>query len=216
MKEEKAVQIEQMREWVKSSPYLIVLDYSGMKVSEFSELRGRLRKVGAAVKVVKNTLFRRALGEASFPEMDKDLAGQTAVVAGGKDAPAAAKVIKSFKAEFTRPVLRAGLMDGKVLGVSELVMLADLPSLEVLRGRILGALAAPGTTLVRLIAEPGARLARLLKAKSESGPAAAAEVVVVAAAPVEKVAATEAPAAAVPEAKVAEAAPVAEAKMESA
>lgn len=216
MKEEKAVQIEQMREWVKSSPYLIVLDYSGMKVSEFSELRGRLRKVGAAVKVVKNTLFRRALGEASFPEMDKDLAGQTAVVAGGKDAPAAAKVIKSFKAEFTRPALRAGLMDGKVLGVSELVMLADLPSLEVLRGRILGALAAPGTTLVRLIAEPGARLARLLKAKSESGPAAAAEVVVVAAAPVEKVAATEAPAAAVPEAKVAEAAPVAEAKMESA
>lgn len=218
MKEEKAVQIEQMREWVKASPYLIVLDYTGMKVSEFSELRGRLRKVGAAVKVVKNTLFRRALGEASFPEMDKDLAGQTAVVAGGKDAPAAAKVIKTFKAEFTRPVLRAGLMDGKLLGVNELVMLADLPSMEVLRGRLLGALAAPGTTLVRLIAEPGARLARLLKAKSESGPAAApvAEVVVIAAAPAEATPKVAAPVEAAPVAVAAvEVAPVVETKTEN-
>ncbi|NCW28457.1 MAG: 50S ribosomal protein L10, partial [Verrucomicrobia bacterium] len=115
MKEEKAIVIETMREWVKSSPYLIVLDYTGMKVSEFSELRGRLRKVGAAVKVVKNTLFKRALGEASWPAIDKDLAGQTAVVSGGQDAPAAAKVIKTFKAEFTRPAVRAGVMDGKIL-----------------------------------------------------------------------------------------------------
>ena len=52
MKEEKALVIDTIREWVKSSPYLIVLDYTGMKVAEFSELRGRLRKVGAAVKVV--------------------------------------------------------------------------------------------------------------------------------------------------------------------
>ncbi|NDF17031.1 MAG: 50S ribosomal protein L10, partial [Verrucomicrobia bacterium] len=70
MKEEKNVMIGTLKDWVKSSPYLIVLDYTGMKVSEFSELRGRLRKVGAAVKVVKNTLFRRALNEASLPAMD--------------------------------------------------------------------------------------------------------------------------------------------------
>jgi large subunit ribosomal protein L10 len=172
MKEEKAIVIETMREWVKSSPYLIVLDYTGMKVSEFSELRGRLRKVGAAVKVVKNTLFKRALGEAALPVIDKDLAGQTAVVSGGQDAPAAAKVIKTFKAEFTRPAVRAGVMDGKILGVSDITMLADLPSAEVLRAKLLGAIAAPASTLVRLLAEPGSRLARVVRTKTEAAPAA--------------------------------------------
>ncbi|NBQ55291.1 MAG: 50S ribosomal protein L10 [Verrucomicrobia bacterium] len=170
MKEEKAIVIETMREWVKSSPYLIVIDYTGMKVSEFSELRGRLRKVGAAVKVVKNTLFKRALGEASLPVIDKDLAGQTAVVSGGQDAPAAAKVIKTFKSEFTRPAVRAGVMDGKILGVSEITMLADLPSAEVLRAKLLGAIAAPASTLVRLLAEPGSRLARVVRTKTEAAP----------------------------------------------
>jgi large subunit ribosomal protein L10 len=170
MKEEKNVMIGTLKDWVKSSPYLIVLDYTGMKVSEFSELRGRLRKVGAAVKVVKNTLFRRALNEASLPTMDKELAGQTAVVSGGADAPAAAKVIKTFKAEFTRPNL--GVMDGKLLGTSELTMLADLPSAEVLRARLLGAIQAPAATLARLIQEPGARVARVIRAKPEAAAAA--------------------------------------------
>jgi large subunit ribosomal protein L10 len=172
MKEEKNVMIGTLKDWVKSSPYLIVLDYTGMKVSEFSELRGRLRKVGAAVKVVKNTLFRRALNEASLPTMDKELAGQTAVVSGGADAPAAAKVIKTFKAEFTRPNLRVGVMDGKLLGTSELTMLADLPSAEVLRARLLGAIQAPAATLARLIQEPGARVARVIRAKPEAAAAA--------------------------------------------
>lgn len=80
MKEEKALVIDTIREWVKSSPYLIVLDYTGMKVAEFSELRGRLRKVGAAVKVVKNTLFKRAIGEEVLAGLGKDLTGQTAIV----------------------------------------------------------------------------------------------------------------------------------------
>jgi len=172
MKEEKALVIETLREWVKSSPYLIVLDYTGMKVSEFSELRGRLRKVGAAVKVVKNTLFKRAIGESALSGLDKDFVGQTAVVAGGKDAPAAAKVIKTFKAEFTRPVLRSGVMDGQLLDTKELLVLADLPSMDVLRGKILGVISAPASTLVRLLAEPGARLARVVRSKADTAPVA--------------------------------------------
>ena len=153
MKEEKALVIETLREWVKSSPYLIVLDYTGMKV-------------------VKNTLFKRAIGESALSGLDKDFVGQTAVVAGGKDAPAAAKVIKTFKAEFTRPVLRSGVMDGQLLGTKELLVLADLPSMDVLRGKILGVISAPASTLVRLLAEPGARLARVVRSKADAAPAA--------------------------------------------
>ena len=64
-------------------------------------------------------------------------------------------------------------MDGKILGVSEIVMLADLPSEEVLRARLLGAISAPASTLARLLAEPGARLARVMKSKAEAAPTAA-------------------------------------------
>ena len=85
--------------------------------------------------------------------------------------PAAAKVIKTFKAEFTRPNLRAGVMDGKLLGTSELTMLADLPSAEVLRARLLGAIQAPAATLARLIQEPGARVARVIRSKPEAAAA---------------------------------------------
>jgi large subunit ribosomal protein L10 len=81
-------------------------------------------------------------------------------------------VIKTFKAEFTRPVLRSGVMDGQLLGTKELLVLADLPSMDVLRGKILGVISAPASTLVRLLAEPGARLARVVRSKADAAPAA--------------------------------------------
>jgi large subunit ribosomal protein L10 len=63
-------------------------------------------------------------------------------------------------------------MDGKILGVSEITMLADLPSAEVLRAKLLGTIVSPASTLVRLLAEPGSRLARVVRTKTEAAPAA--------------------------------------------
>src|SRR5437879_5927210 len=87
---------------LNASPFFIVVDYKGLKVSHFTELRKRLIKAGAEVHVVKNSIFRIAAKEAGIGELNGALAGQLAVVTGQKDVSAAAKVVKSFGAEFDR------------------------------------------------------------------------------------------------------------------
>src|SRR2546425_7084247 len=86
---------------LNASPFFIVVDYKGLKVSHFTELRKRLIKAGAEVHVVKNSIFRIAAKEAGIGELNGG-AGQFAVVTGQKDVSAAAKVVKSFGAEFAK------------------------------------------------------------------------------------------------------------------
>jgi large subunit ribosomal protein L10 len=103
------------------------------------------------------------------------LAGQLAVVTGQKDVSAAAKVIKSFQAEFDRPKLKFGYLNSQRLETQDLMALADLPSLDVLRGKILGLIKAPATKLAAIINTPGSQLARVIKARSEQGNPGAAQ-----------------------------------------
>ena len=95
------------------------------------------------------------------------MAGQIAVVTGQRDISAAAKVVKNFAAEFDKLKIKFGYLNNKRLVEAELIALADLPSIEVLRAKLLGVLAAPATKLVVLLNTPGSQLARVIKAKSE-------------------------------------------------
>src|SRR5215472_13098968 len=88
---------------LNASPFFIVVNYKGLSVSHFSELRRRLGKAGAEVHVVKNSIFRIAAKEAGVGELNGALAGQIAVVTGQKDISAAAKALKNFNAEFDKP-----------------------------------------------------------------------------------------------------------------
>ena len=97
--------------------------------------------------------------------------GQLAVVTGQKDVSAAAKVLKSFQSEFDKPKLKFGFLNNQRLETQDLLTLADLPSIEVLRSRILGVIQAPATKLATIINTPGSQLARVIKAKSEKAPA---------------------------------------------
>src|SRR2546426_141618 len=123
---------------LNASPFFIVVDYKGLKVSHFTELRKRLIKAGAEVHVVKNSIFRIAAKEAGIGELNGALAGQLAVVTGQKDVSAAAKVVKSFGAEFDRLKVHFGYLNNQRLQQADLMSLADLPSLDVLRGKLLG------------------------------------------------------------------------------
>jgi large subunit ribosomal protein L10 len=152
---------------LNGAPYVIVTDYKGLRVQHFNELRKRLRKSGAEMHVVKNSIFKIAASEAGLPDLGGSLSGQIAVVTGPRDISAGAKILKTFAAEFDRPKVRFGFLDHQHLDAAALSALADLPSLEVLRGRLLGVIQAPAGKLVRLLNEPGAQLARALKAKSE-------------------------------------------------
>ena len=159
-------------EYVKrlnASPFFLVVDYQGLKVGPITELRKRLNKAGAQMHVVKNSLFRVAAREAGIADLTGSLAGMLAVVTGQKDISTAAKVIKTFAAEFEKPKIRFGYLSNKRMELQEIMTLADLPSIEVLRGKFLGLLNTPATRLVQLLNTPATQLARVLQAKAEKG-----------------------------------------------
>jgi large subunit ribosomal protein L10 len=154
---------------LNASPFFIVVNYQGLKVGPITELRKRLIKAGAEIHIVKNSIFRLAAKEAGVADLNGSLAGQVAVVTGKKDVSAAAKVVKTFNAEFDKLKIHFGYLSNKRLESADLLALADLPSIEVLRSKLMGLLQAPSTKLVVLLNTPASQLARVLQAKADKG-----------------------------------------------
>jgi large subunit ribosomal protein L10 len=170
MHADKEIIIESLLERINSSPYVLFVSYGGMTVPQFNEIRNRLTEAGADLHVSKNSYIKRACVAAGLPEgVGEHLTGQSAIVSGESDVCAAAKVVKNFAAEFTRPEIRGGAMDGNLLSQDEVMTLANLPSREALLAQFLGVLEAPASKLVRTLNEPATALARVLKAKEEQG-----------------------------------------------
>ena len=167
MRAEKQILTKEYVARLNGSPFFIVVDYRGLKVTHLTELRKRLAQAGAEIHVVKNSIFQIAAKEAGVGEMNGSLAGQIAVVTGQKDISAAAKALKNFNAEFDKPKFKFGYLNNQRLAEEAIKALADLPSLDVLRATLLGLLNAPATKLVRLINTPAQQLAQVIKAKSE-------------------------------------------------
>jgi large subunit ribosomal protein L10 len=168
MRPEKATIVADIQTKLKNSPFLLIADYAGMQVKHFEELRVRLSRVDATIHVIKNTFIKRAIKALGLPELNGALTGQTAMVTGENDVCAAAKVLKTFVAEFERPPVKAGILDDTILSAVQIEALADLPTRDVLQARLLGLLLAPATKLVRVLNEPASGLARVLKAKAEA------------------------------------------------
>ena len=152
---------------LNASPFFIVVGYQGLKVSHLTELRKRLTVAGAEVHVVKNTVFRVAAKEAGLADLNGSLTGQLAVVTGKKDISVAAKALKNFAAEFDKLKLKFGYLNSQRLDDKSILALADLPSLDVLRAKVLGLFNAPATKLATLINTPATQLAQVIKAKAE-------------------------------------------------
>jgi large subunit ribosomal protein L10 len=174
MRPEKTSIVADLSHKLRSSPFVLVADYQHMKVADFSELRNRLAPAGAEMHVVKNNFLKRAMADSGFPDVSDQLVGQTAVVTGENDVVPAAKIFKIFATEFKIADLKIGFVDRTVLSTAELETLAELPPREILQAQLLGLLLSPATRFVRLLNEPGAALARLLKAKGEKEGAPAA------------------------------------------
>jgi large subunit ribosomal protein L10 len=167
MRPEKQILTKEYLARLNASPFFIVVDYKGLKVSHLSELRKRLTLAGAEIHVVKNSIFRLAAKEAGVPDLNGTLAGQLAVVTGKRDISTAAKVVKTFGAEFDKLKVHFGYLNNQRLDQPAILTLADLPSIEVLRGQLLGVLNAPSSKLVRLLNTPASQMARILKARQE-------------------------------------------------
>jgi len=159
---------------LNASPFFIVVNYKGLKVGHLTELRKRLRKAGAEIHIVKNSVFRIAAKEAGVGDLNGALTGQLAIVTGQRDISTAAKVVKTFGAEFDRLKVQFGYLNNQRLEQPEIMMLADLPSLEVLRAKLLGLFSAPASSLVRLLNTPAAQMARVLQARADKAAETAA------------------------------------------
>jgi large subunit ribosomal protein L10 len=170
MKVLKKIAIDQLLERVSASPFLIVVDYGGMKVSQFEELRKRLRATGAKLQVAKNTFVKQVATSVEYPEeLSASLVGQTAVVTGESDVCATAKILKTYAKEIGKLPIRCGVLDGAFLAEAQVIALADLPPLDTLRAMLLGVFNSPAQKLVSVLNEPAASLARVLQAKADQG-----------------------------------------------
>ena len=167
MRAEKQLLTKEYAARLNASPFFIVVGYQGLTVAHLTELRKRLKTAGAEIHIVKNSVFRVAAKEAGVGDLNGSLAGQMAVVTGQKDISAAAKALKNFAAEFDKLKLKFGYLDNQRLEEASIKALADLPSLDVLRAKLLGLFNAPATKLVTLINTPAMQLAQVIKAKSE-------------------------------------------------
>ena len=161
---------------LNGSPFFIVVNYKGLKVSHLTQLRNRLNKAGAEIHIVKNSIFRIAAKEAGVGDLNGTLTGQLAVVTGQRDISSAAKVVKSFGTELDKLKIHFGYLNNQRLEQPDILSLADLPSLEVLRGKLLGLFQAPATKLVVLLNTPASQLARVLAARKDKLGEAAAPV----------------------------------------
>ena len=165
---QKQEQVEELHEKFARATCVYVADYRGLDVDAVNELRGRIRKQGAGdyeYRVAKNTLLRLASADTAAAAAKEHFEGPTAVAISFGDPAGLAKVLSEFAKDHEVFELRGGVVDGEPVTPAEIGVLATLPSLDELRGQLVGLLQAPATKLARLVAEPGAGLARVIEAR---------------------------------------------------
>ena len=164
--EAKKTVVAEVNSVAQSAQSAVAAEYRGLTVAEMTELRVAARKSEVYLKVVKNTLARRAIAGTSFECMQDSLSGPLLLAFSHDDPGAAARVIKAFAKDHEKLVTIALSLGGELLDAKDLGRVADLPTLDEARASLVGMLAAPGVQLVRTLAEPGSMLARVLGAKS--------------------------------------------------
>lgn len=145
---------------------VVVTHYSGLTVAEMGALRGQMREVGASLKVCKNRLVRLALAGTPYQALNSLFKGPTAVVCS-HDPVGAAKVSTTFAKTNAKLIILGGALGRHTIDAEGVKALAALPSLDELRGRLIGLLNAPATRLVQIAQAPAAQLVRLTQAYGE-------------------------------------------------
>jgi large subunit ribosomal protein L10 len=158
--------VGELREKLSRATSVFVADYRGLSVRQIDQLRGKLREAGPyEYRVAKNSLLRRATAESPAADLAACFDGPTAVALSFGDPVRLAKLLVDYAKEHERITLKGGFMDGKPLAPAEIATIATLPSLDELRGRLVGLVQAPAQKLVGLLAAPGGQLARLIGAR---------------------------------------------------
>jgi large subunit ribosomal protein L10 len=165
---QKEQQVADLNERFGRATCVYVADYRGVDVKSVNQLRGRIHKEGGGdyeYRVTKNSVLRRAAVGSDVAHVSDFFEGPTAVAISYGDAVGLAKILVEFAEEHEVFELKAGVLDGRAIEPGEIGTLATLPSLDELRGSLIGLIQAPAAKLARLISEPGAQLARVIAAR---------------------------------------------------
>ena len=160
---QKAESIETLKGVFAGAGAVVVTHYMGLTVAEMTDLRLRLRKEGAQLKVVKNRLVQKALNGSVGEAGDALFKGPVAI-AFGPDPVSAAKVTAQYAKDNDKFIVIGGLMGDIVLDDKAVKSLATLPSLDQLRAKIIGLVQAPATKIAGVLQAPAAQLARVFSA----------------------------------------------------
>ncbi|MCA9788607.1 MAG: 50S ribosomal protein L10 [Cyanobacteria bacterium HKST-UBA06] len=140
----------------------VVFDYQGLTVAQFNDLRSQLFAQGARISVVKNTVFKRALAEAQRQELEQLFSGPKAVLFAFEDEVTPVKALKEFLQKAKLGKLNGGYVDKQFLDEAAVKQFSELPSLEELRGKLLGAINSPLSGIVMAINSPARGLVTCL------------------------------------------------------
>ncbi len=166
LRAEKHESITELAAIYKQSSSVIITHYHGLTVSQITALRKLLKAKGASFKIVKNTLSKIAAARENIEKIDNFLVGPTAL-AYSKDPIDAAKILVEFAKTNESLKIVAGLVENEVLDANAIQQLAKLPSLNELRGKIIGVLQAPATKIAVVLQAPASALARVCHAYAD-------------------------------------------------
>ena len=165
-RQEKAELIETLQTTLNDSTTVVVAHQVGMTVAESSDLRAKMREAGAGFKVTKNRIAKLALNDTPHTALESLFTGPTAI-GTSTDPVAAAKVLVEYAKVNDKLTIVGGSMDGKSLDKAGVEALAKLPSLDELRGKLVGILQAPAAKIARVAQAPAGKVARVIKARSD-------------------------------------------------
>lgn len=164
MRPEKTSIINELKDNLSGSVFVILADYRGLTAEKTNDLRGRLRERDARMQVVKNRVLDHAAADAGLEGLKDGSTGPSAMVYGNGDVAAVAKILKDFIKEHEKPVIKIGAMEGVILSAQDVEDLASLPSREQLLSMVVGTLAAPMSQVIGVFQQKASSLLYALQA----------------------------------------------------
>lgn len=158
--------VQSVKSIFNSSNIVIITHNKGLTVSKIKELRKSVKQLGGGHVVAKNTLVKIAMQDTKFAELSKLMVGPTAITYSS-DVVGAAKSLCDFSKQSDKIDIVGGMMDGVYLTPDAVKTLASLPSLDELRSRLIGLIAAPATKIARILQTPGTQVARVISEYSK-------------------------------------------------
>lgn len=160
---EKENLVASLKQVFEEATIVVVTHYSGLTVSDMTDLRGRMREAGANFKVTKNRLTRLALKDTVFENLNDLFIGPTAI-AYSDDPVAAAKIAVNFSKDNEKLIILGGAFNGEMLDIGAVISLAKLPSLDELRGKLVALIQTPATRIAGVLQAPAGQVARVIGA----------------------------------------------------